>query len=50
MTKKAVLGFDAKTSIKRSEFGMGKYVQFVGDDVTLLISAEFDQGELPKAQ
>jgi polyisoprenoid-binding protein YceI len=50
MTKKAVIGFDAKTTIKRSEFGMEKYVQFVGDDVTLLISAEFDQGELPKAQ
>ncbi len=35
------LGFSGKTSIKRSEFGVDKYVPFVGDDVEIIIEAEF---------
>lgn len=40
MNKKNVCGVDAETTIKRSEFGMGKYVPAVGDDVKILIQAE----------
>ncbi|PPD26021.1 MAG: polyisoprenoid-binding protein [Hyphomicrobium sp.] len=39
--KKPALGFSASGQIKRSEFGMSTYVPLVGDDVTLLIEAEF---------
>ncbi|MDZ7627418.1 MAG: YceI family protein [Parvularculaceae bacterium] len=35
------LGFSGKTSIKRSDFGVDKYTPFVGDDVEILIEAEF---------
>lgn len=38
-----VLGFNAKTTIKRSEYGVTKYVDFgLGDDVTVTIEGEFD--------
>lgn len=40
MTKKAAIGFDAHTEIKRSEFGLDKYVPNVGDEVTLTITTE----------
>lgn len=40
MLKKAALGADATTVIKRSEFNAGKYVPAVGDDVTITISLE----------
>ena len=36
-------GFSAVTSIKRSEFGVSKYVPLVGDDVALSIEVEFDK-------
>jgi len=36
-------GFSAVTQIKRSEFGVSKYVPLVGDDVTLNIEVEFDK-------
>lgn len=39
--KKPALGFSGTTTIKRSEFGMTKYVPMIGDDVLLLIEAEF---------
>lgn len=39
--KKPALGFSASGQIKRSEFGMSTYVPLVGDEVTLLIEAEF---------
>lgn len=39
--KKPALGFSATGSIKRSEFGFDKYVPMIGDDVALLIEAEF---------
>jgi polyisoprenoid-binding protein YceI len=35
------MGFSAITTIKRSEFGVTKYIPLVGDDVTVLIEAEF---------
>jgi len=36
-------GFSAVTTIKRSEFGVSKYVPLVGDDVQLNIEVEFDK-------
>ncbi|ALL12107.1 YceI family protein [Caulobacter henricii] len=36
-------GFSASTTIKRSEFGVSKYVPLVGDDVTLNIEVEFNK-------
>ena len=43
MMKKVILGFGAVTKIKRSDFGISQYVPMVGDEVTLIIEAEFDQ-------
>lgn len=43
ISKKATIGFHAKTTIKRSEWGMIKYVPFVGDEVKLRISAAFEK-------
>lgn len=40
MLKKEAIGVDASTVIKRSEFGAGKFVPAVGDDVTLTIAFE----------
>ena len=40
MKKLPALGFDATTTIKRSEFGVGAYVPNVGDEVTLRITTE----------
>ena len=34
-------GFSATTTIKRSEFGLTKYVPVIGDDVSLAIEVEF---------
>jgi polyisoprenoid-binding protein YceI len=36
-------GFSATTTIKRSEFGVSKYVPMIGDDVALTIEVEFDK-------
>lgn len=36
-------GFSASTTIKRSEFGVGKYAPLIGDDVTLNIEVEFEK-------
>lgn len=35
------LGFSAKGVVKRSDYGVDKYVPFVGDEVTVVIEAEF---------
>lgn len=35
-----MIGFDASTTIKRSDFGLGKYVPNVSDEVTLRITTE----------
>ena len=40
-------GFDAETTIKRSDFGMTSYVPMVGDEVKIIISTEFDNKEKP---
>jgi polyisoprenoid-binding protein YceI len=36
-------GFSATTTIKRSEYGVGKYAPLIGDDVTLNIEVEFEK-------
>ena len=41
LTKAYTVGFDAVTEIKRSEFGVTKYVPLVGDEVRISISAPF---------
>lgn len=38
---KPALGVDATATVLRSDFALGKYVPYVGDEVELLISAEF---------
>jgi polyisoprenoid-binding protein YceI len=43
MSKKATIGFHAVTTIKRSEWGMTKYVPNVSDDVKLRISVAFEK-------
>ena len=40
-SKKPALGFSATGTIKRSDFGMGNYIPVVGDEVNLLLEAEF---------
>ena len=40
MTKQQSIGFDATTTIKRSDFGMGMYAPAVSDEVTLRITTE----------
>ncbi len=42
-SKKPALGFSAVGTIKRSEFGMDALVPIVGDEVQVLIEAEFAQ-------
>lgn len=39
--KKPAMGFSATTVIKRSEWGFDTYIPTIGDDVTVLIEAEF---------
>lgn len=43
MNKKLNVGFTASTTIKRSEFGLGKYVPVVADEVELRIVAAFEK-------
>ncbi len=45
MRKIPALGFDASTTVKRSWWGMDYATPFVGDDVTIEISAEFTRAE-----
>ncbi|MBI1392258.1 MAG: polyisoprenoid-binding protein [Alphaproteobacteria bacterium] len=37
------IGFSARGQVKRSDFGVDKYVPFVGDDVDLIIEVEFEK-------
>jgi polyisoprenoid-binding protein YceI len=46
MGGKPTIGFDATATIKRSEFGIDKYVPAVGDEITLRITTE---ASAPKA-
>lgn len=41
ISKKPAVGFSATGTIKRSDFGMMKYIPMVGDEVQLLIETEF---------
>ena len=43
MSKAYTVGFDARGSLKRSDFGVSKYVPLVGDTVDLTISAPFEK-------
>ena len=45
MAKKPWLGFDATTTVKRSDFGVEKFTPFVGDDVAVSISIEAMKAE-----
>jgi polyisoprenoid-binding protein YceI len=45
----AAVGFDATTTIKRSDFGIGKYVPNVSDEVTLHITMEAFSPKAPAA-
>jgi polyisoprenoid-binding protein YceI len=36
----AAAGFDASTTIKRSDFGIAKYVPAVSDDIKIRITSE----------
>ena len=40
MVKKDACGADATTIVKRTDFNMGKYVPYVGDEVTITIPVE----------
>ena len=46
MEKRAAAGFDATTTIKRSDFGVGKYAPNVSDEVIIRITTE---AVVPKA-
>jgi polyisoprenoid-binding protein YceI len=43
LDKGTTVGFNATTTIKRSDFGVKTYVPLIGDDVTLRISAAFER-------
>ncbi len=45
MKKVPSAGFDAVTKIKRSDFGVGRYVPMVGDEVTLRITMEASEAK-----
>ncbi len=40
MAKRAAIGFDATTTLSRTEFGVGKYAPAVSDEVKLRITTE----------
>ncbi len=40
MSKKPTVGFDASTTIKRSDFGMGAYVPNVSDEIRIHLTTE----------
>ena len=42
MNKAYTIGFEVSGHIKRSDFGVTKYVPLIGDDVQLIISAPFE--------
>ncbi|MFT8808805.1 YceI family protein [Gluconobacter sp.] len=43
MDKAYTVGFQAEATIHRSDFGVKKYVPYVGDDVTLTIAGAFEK-------
>ena len=40
MAKKDAIGANAVTTVKRTDFNMGKYAPYVGDDVTIEVAIE----------
>lgn len=40
MAKKPAIGFDASTTIKRSDFGLDKYVPYVSDEIDIELTTE----------
>jgi polyisoprenoid-binding protein YceI len=45
MSKKYTVGFDATGTVKRSEFGVTKYVPLIGDEVHLTLHGAFERIE-----
>ena len=45
MMGKPWAGFDATTTLLRSDFGLGKYAPYISDEVTLNISIEAMKAE-----
>ena len=45
MKKSPYMGLEGRGTLKRSDFGLGKYVPNVGDEVTIVISGEFGKTE-----
>ena len=43
LDKKYTVGFNASTTLKRSDFGVKTYVPLIGDETTLRISAAFEK-------
>ncbi len=43
MSKAFTVGFNAATTIKRSDFGVKTYLPLIGDQVDLRISAAFEK-------
>jgi len=43
LNKAYTVGFNATTAIKRSDYGVTAYVPLIGDDVTIRISAAFEE-------
>jgi polyisoprenoid-binding protein YceI len=43
LDKKTTIGFQVTGHVKRSDFGVSKYVPLVGDDVTLAIAGAFEK-------
>ena len=43
IAKKPWAGFNATTTLKRSDFGVDKFTPFVGDEVAITISVELEQ-------
>jgi polyisoprenoid-binding protein YceI len=41
---RAAVGFSARGVLKRSDFGLTRYAAFVGDEVEIIIEAEFTRG------
>lgn len=45
ISKKYTVGFEAKGKVKRSEFGVKKYLPLIGDDLDLTIAGAFERKE-----
>ncbi|MBB3955122.1 YceI family protein [Novosphingobium sediminicola] len=45
LSKGYTVGFNATTSLKRSDFGVKTYIPLIGDEVTLRISAAFEKAK-----